>query len=402
MQQVRGAVVRFQRAAALHIQMQLHRVTHGGGHAIGHRNQVGAGLANLLHTQHRAAVATHGEGAAIAQLATHLGIERSLVGNHEEDSLCLVHFGHRGGGGVLGVAGELGHLLGLEVQGAHNLLLLSCLGTLALFLHEGIETLGIHLQPALAGHEGSQVDGEAVGIVQLEGEITGNLAGGGHFLIEKLQTAVQRLIEAGFLAQQHLLDGVLAAYQLGEHATHLAGQRIHQLREEGLLKPQGAAIAHGAAQNAAQHVVAAIVAGQNTIGNREAQRADMVSNHAEGDAFAQRILLLRRGILRVDIHILVAGNLLDTAENGAEHVGAVVRHAAGEIREPVGALNHGAGAFKAHACIHMAGRQRAEGAVALGVVLNEHQIPDFDTLVAVAIHQTALGIALGGEVHVQL
>ena len=128
----------------------------------------------------------------------------------------------------------------------------------------------------------------------------------------------------------------------------------------------------------------------------------MVGNHAEGHALTQGFLLFGRGILRVDIHILAAGNLLDTAENRAEYVRAVVGDAAGEIGEALGALNHGAGAFEAHAGVHMAGRQRAEGAIALGVVLNEHEVPDFDALVAVAIYQTAQGIALGGQVHVQL
>ena len=401
-QQVRGAVVRFQRTAALHIQLQLHGVAHGRGHAIGHGNQMGAGLANLLHTDDRAAVAPQGEGAAIAHLATHFGIEGGLVRDDEENALSLVHFGHGGGGGILGVAGELGHLLGLEVQGAHHLLLLGSLGALALLLHELVEADGIHLQPALAGHEGGQVNRESVGIVQLEGEIAGNLAGGGHFLIEELQASVQRFVEAGFLTQQHLFDGALAAHQLGEHATHLAGQRIHQLAQEGFFQPQGAAIAHSAAQDAAQHIVAAVVAGQNTIRNGEAQRADVVGNHAEGHALAQRFLLLGGGVLWVDVHILATGNLLDAAEDGAEHVRAVIRHAAGEIRETPGALHHGAGTLEAHAGIHMAGRQRAEGTIALGIVLNEHEVPDFDALVAVAIHQAALRVALGGQVHVQL
>ena len=401
-QQVRGAVVGFQGAAALHIQVQLHGIAHSGGHTIGHGDEVSAGLANLLHTNDGAAVATHGKGTAVAHLTTHFSIEGSLVGNDKEDAIGLVHLGHRGGGGILGVAGEFGHLLGLEVQSAHHLLLLGGLGALALLLHEGIETLGVHLQATLAGHEGGQVNRETVGIVQLEGEIAGNLAAGSHFLIEELQTAVQGFIEAGFLAQQHFLDGSLAAYQFGEDAAHLAGQRVHQLREEGLFEPQGAAIAHGAAQNAAQHIVAAVVAGQNTVGNGEAQRADVVGNHAEGHTLTQRFLLLRGGILRVDVHILAAGNLLDTAENRAEYVRAVVGDAAGEIGEALGALNHGAGAFEAHAGVHVAGRQRAEGAVALGVVLNEHEVPDFDALIAVAIHQAALGVALGGQVHVQL
>ena len=128
----------------------------------------------------------------------------------------------------------------------------------------------------------------------------------------------------------------------------------------------------------------------------------MVGNDAEGDALLQHITVLVRGILRVEIHVGSAGDLLQLTEDGTEDIRAVVRHAAGEVREALGALHHGAGALEAHAGVHMPRGQVAEAAVAFGVVLNEHEVPDLDAAVAVLVHERALRVALRGEIHVQL
>ena len=128
----------------------------------------------------------------------------------------------------------------------------------------------------------------------------------------------------------------------------------------------------------------------------------MVGNHAESDALAQLFAVLLRGVLRVDVGVGSAGNFLNALENRAENICAVVGDAGVEVREALGALHHGAGALKAHAGVHMAGGQVAEGAVTLCIVLDEHEIPDFDALRAVLIHQAALSLAFGGEVYVQL
>jgi acetoin utilization deacetylase AcuC-like enzyme len=52
---------------------------------------------------------------------------------------------------------------------------------------------------------------------------------------------------------------------------------------EGTLEAEGAAVAHGAAQDAAQNVVAVVVAGLDAVSNRETQRADVVGNHPKRD-----------------------------------------------------------------------------------------------------------------------
>ena len=44
------------------------------------------------------------------------------------------------------------------------------------------------------------------------------------------------------------------------------------------------AVAHGPAENAAQHIVAAVVAGDYAVGNQESAGADVVGNYAIGEA----------------------------------------------------------------------------------------------------------------------
>ena len=131
----------------------------------------------------------------------------------------------------------------------------------------------------------------------------------------------------------------------------------------------------------------------------------MVRNHAEGNRLLKRIIL-RAYLLgpgrRIHVRILPSAQHLQAVKQGAEHVRGVIGRLAGKILEPVRALHDGARAFKAHARIHVARRKIAHGAVALRIILDEHQVPDFYALVGILVHQAALRIPLRGQVHVQL
>ena len=50
-----------------------------------------------------------------------------------------------------------------------------------------------------------------------------------------------------------------------------------------VVETEGAAVADGAAEDAAQDVVAVVVAGQNAVGDGKTQGADVVGDDAEGD-----------------------------------------------------------------------------------------------------------------------
>ena len=71
--------------------------------------------------------------------------------------------------------------------------------------------------------------------------------------------------------------------QLGEDIAHRLGEDVHQFVEERFVKAERAAVADGAAQDAAQDVVAVLVARLDAVGDREAQGADVIGDDAEGD-----------------------------------------------------------------------------------------------------------------------
>jgi hypothetical protein len=58
-------------------------------------------------------------------------------------------------------------------------------------------------------------------------------------------------------------------------------EHVHELVEERFVEAEGATVADGAAQDAAEDVVAVGVAGLDAVRDGEAQRADVVGNDSE-------------------------------------------------------------------------------------------------------------------------
>ena len=94
---------------------------------------------------------------------------------------------------------------------------------------------------------------------------------------------IQRLVKRLFLALDGFLHLLLPGADFGEDIAHRVGQHVHEFVEERFAEAERAAIADGAAQDAAENVVAVVVAGLDAVGNRERQRADVVGNDAERD-----------------------------------------------------------------------------------------------------------------------
>ena len=235
-----------------------------------------------------------------------------------------------------------------------------------------------------------------------------------------------------------------------EDVAHFVGEDVHQLVEKRILETKRAAVAHRPAQDATQDVMAVVVAGLDAVGNGKAEGADMVGDDAEGDV--QGDLLSRGGNVRAvagdflgqigglahlqgcggGIHLNnfarafaggferfagsrtgggVAGKgaavgfaaqFFEGVENRAENVGLVIGDfGVGKIGEAFGALDDAGHPFKAHAGVHVLGRERHELAVRVGVELDEHQVPDFNALRAALVHQLASGIARRGQIHMQ-
>ena len=129
-----------------------------------------------------------------------------------------------------------------------------------------------------------------------------------------------------------------------------------------LLGAQKLRMAHGAAHDPAQHVAAALVRGQDAVGDEEGGGAQMVGDDA------------MRGLpgpLGRD-----AGDVRDRLDEGAEEVGIVVR---------VDALQDGGDALEAHARVDRGPGQRDAIARLDLLELHEHEVPEFEEAIAVLV-----------------
>ena len=275
-----------------------------------------------------------------------------------------------------------------------------------LLFHQDFECGGVNRQSAFTGHEFGQIEGKSLFIVELESKGAGNLpalANTRRLRLEKCETLVKGPIERFLLGLEHPGDVSLFGRQLGKHPTHGTGQYSHELVKERLVKPERASVAHRAAQDAAQDVVAVAVAGIDPIGHGEGKGPRMVGNDPESDVDFFLLRMTGGAGLRQGGGVAFAAQFFDLSEKRKENVGFVIRDArAGKIGQSLGALDHRADPLKAHAGIHMARGQWDESAVGIGIELNEDQVPDFNALGGTFVDQRPTGVALRGEVDMKL
>ena len=133
--------------------------------------------------------------------------------------------------------------------------------------------------------------------------------------------------------------------------------------EEGPIDAELVPVPQGAADNAAQHIAAALVGGQHAVQHEKGARTDVIGDHAQG------------------------GGLVDRAR----HFGAHGRQQSLEeidVVVVVDALQDRGDALQAHPGIDRGMRDRLEYAVGGPLVLHEHEIPDLDVAIAVGIRAT--------------
>ena len=393
-QQMGGAVGAAMRAALRRVDRQLDDITHGQRAAAQSdimQVQLAQRLARVAHAG-RLAV-TPADGAGIARLAAAFGIEGRLVGDHHHAfaGAGCVHLGailyqrqHLGLAGEAGVTGELGGAVcfgNIEPHG--SILGLARAGPggarqALLFGHGGIEAGPVHRDAARPQRILGEIIGEAIGIIEAEGDIAGQGAAGRQLrrrLVEQTKAAFQRLAEARFLQLQRLLDQRLRTAKLGIGLAHGRHQRRHELVHERFPRTEQMGMAHGAAHDAAQHIAAALIGRQHAIGHQEAGRAQMIGNHPVRGA--------RLGRERLADLVLAGGN------QRPERVGIII---------VVHALQHGGDALQAHAGIDAGPRQIEPRFAVHLLILHEHQVPDLDEAVTVLVR--AAGRSAGNMIAV--
>ena len=212
----------------------------------------------LLDIGHGEDVLAQGNGALVGSLTAHLGIEGSLIQHHnallaltnggaglavgyDGQDLALsrqlaVIAGEGGGSGIVQAQVDTG-----PCQVTQRLTGLT--GTDALLFHERLEALLIHGHALVSGHLDGQVDGEAIGVIELKGVGAGEhgLALGlmllDHGVVDP-ETGINGLVEVFFLHANDLGDISLTLPELGVVTLVLVDNSIADLIQEGFVDAQ--------------------------------------------------------------------------------------------------------------------------------------------------------------------
>mmetsp|Transcript_24074 Transcript_24074/g.61499 ORF Transcript_24074/g.61499 Transcript_24074/m.61499 type:complete len:563 (-) Transcript_24074:625-2313(-) len=236
-------------------------------------------------------------------------------------------------------------------------------------LHRGRVAVLVDGEPLLLAHEQRQVEWESECVVHAEGVLAGEHGSLGEFLaplVELEGALLQRLHEDLLLLIEDLLDRRRILLELWERFAKDLHECVDELMEEanGRVELLGA-VAYRTAQDAAQHVPAPLVRRHRAVGDRERQRADVVSDHAirhediAGVLVIILVLVWRRG----------GSECVDGVKEPGEDVDLVVRRLAEE---------DGRDALEPHASVHAGRRQRRQGAVLFAVELHEDVVPDLE------------------------
>ncbi len=391
MQQMGGGVVGAGPLAALGVDRQTDALALNQP-ALADLDDVGAEVAGaLLHIEDAALAARPFDFALVAGLAAALGIEGGAVGQHLDglagfgriDLFAARHQGQHLARAVdVVVAGEPGRPQPVA-QGQPD----GALGLLAgagpgfarprpLLGHGGLEALGVDGQALGAHCVLGEVQREAVGIVELEGDIAGQhpaLAEPGGRFLEDDVAAAEGALEAFLLLAQGRLDHRLGADQFGIGGAHLVDQHRGQQMHQGLAGAQQMGVAHGAAHDPAQHISPALVGGRNAVRQQEAGGPQMIGDHPVGGRLAA--LGLR------------AGQRFGGGDQRAEEV---------RLIDALHALQHGGQPLQPHPGVdRRLGQGYARAAFGL-VELHEDQVPDLHESVAVLFGRAGRAAGDGG------
>ena len=225
-----------------------------------------------------------------------------------------------------------------------------------------------------AGDLDGQVDGETKGVVQLKGNIARKDSALGkrcQGLVQIDAAVVERRREALLLGGDDALDERDVLEQLRIGLAHLSVDLVDELGQEGALDTQQATVEHGAAEQAAKDVLAALVTGEDAVRDHEVDGTGVIGDDTQRAAGTGVIV----GVIGLAADLLA--QLDEVLHQIAVVVGGLVLHDSGH-------------ALQAHARIEVAVRQLRHGAVLLAVVLGKDEVPELQEAVAVAA-----GLAVG-------
>ncbi len=308
----------------------------------------------------------------LGQLDGHAAVGELAAGAQDgEDLETLVADERRRQGGELTL-----ELLELARAGVEGTGALSRARTPALLLHQMLEAFLVDAHVPLGGDLPREVEGESIGVVQLErdfrGQFRAGVAGTPERLVEDTHPLLQRVAEARLFLEHDAFDVGAHGDELRVGGTHALHDFRGKVGEERLVDADGHALLDGAADDAPQHVVAAVVAREHAVHDHERGASRVLGHRAQRPGDGRR----RRG--------LHACQLRGTGDQRREGVAV----------EDVGdALRDGGDALDAHAGVDTRLGQQRQLAGLVHLVLDEDQVPVLEETVAVAAGRTGRVVA---------
>ena len=281
MQKVRRRVIGTDRAAAPMFNLKRNRVTDRQT-ALARNNHmtkdftVGM-LARVTHTAHLLHIFQTAHQAAVTNLPARFRIKWRLV----EHSPALLPFGKRlharairhqrknlPFGHFRVIAKKFGHacIIG-DIKPDTRIRSITrtgpCSARLCFLLgHSGLKARNIDLAALLTQRILRQIKRKTKGVIELKRSLARKrnaLAQPLNLIVQKLQSAFKRLLEARFLQQKRLFNQRLCVIQLAICSAHLADKRGHQLMHHRVFRPQKMSMTHRTAHNTAQNIATSVI-----------------------------------------------------------------------------------------------------------------------------------------------
>ena len=156
-------------------------------------------------------------------------------------------------------------------------------GALALFVHQCLEALVVDAETALGDELAGQVVGESIGVVELEGILGGDprracVSGLAEQPIEELAAAIERVAEALLLVVDPAHDRLALGAQCRVGGGQQLDRTLGEAPQVGRLEAEHPALVDRPAHDPAQHVAAALVRGDDAVGDQLDRAADVIGD----------------------------------------------------------------------------------------------------------------------------
>ena len=251
--------------------------------------------------------------------------------------------------------------------------------SLLLRLQVALKCIHVHNQTSFLSHLLSQINWEAKGVIQEEGLVAW------HFLLsillefffhfsEILDTAIQHGGKGLFFLNDNLQDGILLLLELGVGFAKGVNNDRNKLGKETRLALENLlAVSGSTAQNASKDVAPAFIVWNSAVGNGKRKSASMISNGTVSRIPEGGVLFKDEASVRSHLRVL-----LNLSEEGLEAINIII---GGFV------LEKGYQSFQSHASINvLVGQGRKAGLVS--VVLDKHNVPDFNDIRIVGIDES--------------